>query len=68
MSFKMRAERTSCARHITLDWIEYLSAFYLLERPHIRILPYDHWGCNQAVDSVAWNSGVVFRLQLMYEL
>jgi len=21
MSFKMRAERTSCARHITLDWI-----------------------------------------------
>ena len=23
MSFKMRAERTSCARHITLDWIGY---------------------------------------------
>ena len=22
MLFKMRAERTSCARHITLDWIE----------------------------------------------
>ena len=21
MSFKMRAERTTCARHITLDWI-----------------------------------------------
>ena len=25
MSFKMRAERTSCARHITLDWIVVLA-------------------------------------------
>ena len=57
MSFKMRAERTSCARHITLDWIGCLQFcsirdMFALVSAKWNAVSRQIWrGCHTSVDS-----------------